>query len=369
MKNQIIIAGCGMVSPLGYDVLTSCAAARAGLVRSHVLDNFRIRSAVEGREEPVLGHSVRLLTSGYERNARLCRLMQGALKDLIEQNPDCPWQGKSHRFYLALPSPFRTRNEEASKATSSKPVSTEDNVPMLEKTVMQAIELSKWSGEVALGCISAGDSIAAMHAIEAAIADLLSGAVTFAIVLGADSLLDEDTLIWLHQSGRLKCDAAPSGLQPGEAGVSMLLTLEDQTRNSRPRITVTRPSINQNGSALNSGQPPNGEGLAEAIAAAVKASQHQLNRAWIVADQNGEFRTANEWGHALARLRAIDQAYADPAFWYPIASFGDSGAAGPLLGICMAWRAFERHYAVSDTAIITATSAGKERGAVSLTTH
>jgi len=356
------------VSSLGYDIVTSCAAARAGLVRPSILENFRIRSAEEGREEPVLGHSAKLLTTGYEGNARICRLIQGCLNDLMAQNSDHPWQGKRHRFYLALGDPFRTQTEEiTSQETSVTPTAIEDRLKDMEKEVIKAIGFSNWNGETEVGSISIRDRIGPFEAIETAIADLLSGTVEFAIVLGADSLLDEDTLTWLHQSGRLKCDGVPLGMQPGEAGVSILLTLDDQAKsNVHPKITVAMPAINQKGNALNSDQPLNGEGLAEAISSATNTSDRVLAQAWLVSDHNGEYRMANEWGHTLVRLRAIDQIYAAPTFWYPVASFGETGAACVLLSICMVCRAFERNYGVSDTAVVTATSTGKERGAIAL---
>ncbi len=91
------IAGIGLVSALGCDAATSCAAARAGLVRSRVLDNFALRSAVDGEAEPVIGHPVSLLTRGFEGDARLMRLLQGALTDLLADTADFPWAGTVHR--------------------------------------------------------------------------------------------------------------------------------------------------------------------------------------------------------------------------------------------------------------------------------
>jgi hypothetical protein len=66
-------------------------------------------------------------------------------------------------------------------------------------------------------------------------------------------------------------------------------------------------------------------------------------------------------------MRALNQAYAEPVFWYPTAWFGDTSVASLLLAACSVSRAFERRYAVMDTAIIATTSNGKERGAFLLT--
>jgi len=62
-SGAVVIGGLGMVASLGLDAATVCAAARAGLMRSRTLENYRLRSAVEGDEEPVIGHPVTMLTA------------------------------------------------------------------------------------------------------------------------------------------------------------------------------------------------------------------------------------------------------------------------------------------------------------------
>lgn len=358
-----------MVSSLGCDALTSCAAARAGLVRPMVLENYRMRSNEDGREEPVIGHPVSLLTSGYEGNARLCRLIQGSLMDLMAQNSKSPWLGRTHRFYLALPNHLSIHSHQDSlKNPTNLPPKNQGYLESLAKTVNQAIEFSNWNGDCSVGHISTNGRIAALETIQVAAADLAAGTVELAIILAVDSLLDEETLTWLHQSGRLKCDGAPSGLQPGEAGAALLLRLEsDADKNNLSSIKLRTPVINNNGTEFDSDQPLNGEGLADALSQVGQKHKLQQNRIWIVSDHNGEYDRATEWGHALLRMRALNQAYAEPIFWYPAAWFGDTNVASLLLAACSVSRAFERRYAVMDTAIIATTSNGKERGAFLLT--
>ena len=62
LSTPIAITGRGMVSSLGNDVRTSCAAARAGLVRPGELDYFQDLSSGDGEDVGVTGYPARLWT-------------------------------------------------------------------------------------------------------------------------------------------------------------------------------------------------------------------------------------------------------------------------------------------------------------------
>src|SRR5213594_3994493 len=233
----VVVASVGMVTALGCDNATSCAAARAGLVRSSVVKHYRMRSAVDGDEEPVIGHAASLLTHGFEGEARLSRLAQGALADLLARTAEFRWKDRSHRFYLSLPDPPRTlsgaeliadeaarraralssqQGEEAAEETADaaeaaaeaeeaaadveeaadrqgeeEAVATESTAA--ERILAKAASFADWPGETSLGFSSIAGHVGGLAAIQAAVRDLDSGAVQAAIVLAADSLLDEET--------------------------------------------------------------------------------------------------------------------------------------------------------------------------------
>src|SRR5207249_4212173 len=74
-----------------------------GLTRSSALEHYKARSAVEGVEQAVNGHQASLFTRGFEGEARLVRLAQAALTDLLRQSRAINWPERQHAFYLALP--------------------------------------------------------------------------------------------------------------------------------------------------------------------------------------------------------------------------------------------------------------------------
>src|SRR5215813_4737977 len=103
----IAITGRGMVASLGHDVDTCCAAARAGLVRSQPLD-YQVDSPDDSVGESAIGCPVPFLTAGFEGEARLLRLAQAGLTDLLRHVPEAPRTLASIPCYLSLPNPFRS---------------------------------------------------------------------------------------------------------------------------------------------------------------------------------------------------------------------------------------------------------------------
>jgi 3-oxoacyl-[acyl-carrier-protein] synthase-1 len=198
--------------------------------------------------------------------------------------------------------------------------------------------------------------------------DLSAGAVDAAVVVAADSLLDGPRLQVLHAQGRLKCDGAPAGLQPGEAGVALLLMrAADPALPPGPRLSLLTLCMDDEPLAFSAGSASTGEALARVLAAA--GAHRPGGPAWVLSDHNGEHYRANDWGSAWARLRAQDEAFADCTVWYPALSFGDTGAAGSLLALAMVQQAHLRGYAPAPTALVSAAADGPERGAVLLQLH
>ncbi|OLB14579.1 MAG: hypothetical protein AUH10_03730 [Gammaproteobacteria bacterium 13_2_20CM_66_19] len=351
----------GMVAALGNGVAMNCAAARAGIVRAQALENYRIRSAVDGEEEPVIGHAAGLLTRGFEGDARLVRLAHGALLDLLAQTPHIDWKTRPAQFYLSLPASGRAKPNPNQVAH----VSAATDLERARRILTRSAELAAWPQSPRLAAIKTSGHAGALEAVQAALDDLQAGRAEMAIILAIDSLLDAGSLDWLHASNRLKCDAAPDGLQPGEAGVAIVLTIHGSAPPascSTGRLLSVH--IGEETRHLLSAESARGEALAEVVAHAW--ADAGVSVPWLILDQNGEVHRALDWGHALVRLRAWTEAFAAPAVWYPAASFGDTGAASALLGICMSVRAWERDYAPSESAIVASVSDGKARAAVAV---
>jgi 3-oxoacyl-[acyl-carrier-protein] synthase-1 len=365
------ILAYGMVTALGTDAATSCASARAGLVRSRPLEHFRIRSGVTGEPEPIIAHPVLLLTNGFEGEARLLRLIHGAMADVAAQAGTHGLDLADAPIYLSLPASDRPQSaagliaDETVRSTraanAEQPPDARAEFARAAGILARAAALARWSRQPELAFLTTAGNAGGIEALRAAAVDLSSGRCRRAIVIGADSLLDATTLNWLQVSARLKCDAVPNGLQPGEAACALLLSAAE------PEVAqahIAKTAVGDEEASLDSGRVSSGGGLARALASADTGTRDHMP--WLLSDHNGETYRASELGHAIVRLRAQSPRFASPHIEYPAISFGDTGAASALVGIVWAIRAFARGYAPGGPALVAATSEGRLRAAASV---
>jgi hypothetical protein len=378
LSKPIAITGRGTVSSLGNDVRTTCAAARAGVVRPSQLDYFRVLSPADGADIPVTGYSATLWTFGFEGESRLLRLLQGALKDLQAQVPDAPWHGKRAGFYLSLPDSNRLdtgidlfvdekdRNTRIAKLRET----AGDALKPSNRTglIARAARLSGWPAPCSVRCVKSSGHTGIAECLAEAANELSSGEIEVAIVGGADTLLEEDALNWLKNTARLKTPECPAGLTPGEAGAFLLLETEAAANARGAHIWGILQDLRfaDDNRPLLSGRPPLGAGLEQVcFGIAETAKWRDGDPVWFITDQNGECYRAMEWGHALMRLLRMSKAFAQPALWYPAGSFGDTGAVAGALAICLATSAFERGYAPAPSVgLLSSADAGRRAAAL-----
>ena len=377
--DSVCITGMGMVSSLGLDAETSCAAARAGIVRAGEIDYFPVLSAVEGEPESAIGHPVPLLTYGFEGNTRLMRLLQGGLADLMNNLSHANGLLGRAEFYLSLPNSLRlsmgydidddqeTRQSRVAKAREAERCSPD--WATATRILQDVARLLGWPSKPSLRFVTCSGTTGVIEALHQARADLAAGLVEAAVVGGADSLLEETTLNWLKDTGRMKTPQSPAGLQPGEGSAFVLLETEWSAQNrGAQRLGVIRGlHLVTDSWTLISEESPLGLGLESAISNISTLSESQsMQPVWLITDQNGEPHRAMEWGNAVVRLRARSQVFAEPILWYPAASFGDTAAASGAIALCIAMCAFERGYAPAQIVTIGASSDGPLRAAALL---
>lgn len=363
-----------MVTALGCDSADACAAARAGLTRAAMIDGVKVSAAADGRPEPVAVHAVPVLTKGFEGETRLQRMVDHAMLDmkLLLSRACVPLDRVG--FYFAVPDPareyqalglitdekLREEKAEVAKALASKPFDGASAQRMLTRAAAAA----EWPGQIKLMRAFAAGQAAALACMAAARQELEEGRMELAIVAAVDSLISPTTLNWLHQCHRLKTTAMPIGLMPGEACVMLAMARGGPNAQGY----VLDAALGREPLSLWSGATSVGVGLGDVMARVAHSAlwQDAQAKAWVISDHNGEVYRANEWGHALVRLQGVWPAASDPTVWFPAINFGDTGSAGPLIGVCMALRAFERGHAPAGHAMVLASSEGEARAALVL---
>ncbi len=376
-----LIAANAMLTSLGADAATSCAAARAGLLRTQAVEGLRFISMTDGEPAPVIVHSAPLVTLGFEGLPRLERLLSHALADIREQLPEPLASGQGIGVYLSLPSPLRTltgfalmgkdavraANEELVEDLGGEPEPAHADAGFAQRLIADAACNAGFAAGTELRAVSLAGHAGGAQAIHAAMTDLAEGRVECALVAGVDSLLDEATLEWLASTSRLKLADMPVGLRPGEACAVLALTQPQHPASAASCCAIGQVEIGVEELTLLSGAVSVGEGLSRTLdGVARSANWAGSSSPWFIHDHNGEVYRASEWGHAVVRLRAQHEAFDAPEVWLPAASFGDTGAASALVGICVALAAFDRRYAPAERAVVVSSSESRLRSAMVL---
>jgi len=359
--SDVVITGIGLVTSLGLDVTTSCAAARAGIVRAAPLDFYPVRSPDDGSVSGVTAHAVSGVTEGFEGEARLVRLAAAALADLQRQSPEAPWKRGRNGFYVSIPDPDRGRigRDSPTELEKRKNENRTSDEARARRLLGSAARLGGWRQSIEIRKTATTGSTGVAEATHAAVHDLVEDKIDLAIVAGIESYLDENTLGWLESMERLKSPETPSGLQPGEAAGLFVLETRRSAEIRRAQIfcSIVAVDLAQEMKPLSSGENSTGKGLAVVLESASKIGEWTAaTPAWVISDHNGESYRGLEWGNALFRLASRVGGSQPMEVWYPAASFGELGSAFGVAAGSLALRAFARRYAPSNTAALISSS-------------
>lgn len=342
-----------LVTSLGHDAATTAAAARAGIVRASTLP-YLVDNVETKEPEPVTGHAVSGLAVGFEGRARLLRLAELALDDLLQHVSLATL--RSAHWLIALPAPLPTTPPpDLSDPESPPPPPPAVGPPRLEVVQMHRLIEQRLGAPVpAAHVLSFAGRTGVIRALGHARRLCAQGEVC--VVGTTDTLVDPDVLATLHAHGRLQVGGV--GLVPGEASAFVVV----ERGGGRPADVLGRMgagALAHEPGHLYSGQPALGQGLA--AAAAQLPSREPV---WPLSDCNGEPFRSSEWGHAAVRddvLRtSLDLAT------YPATAVGDTGAASTAVGLGLALRAFARGYAPRPTALLLAADALGGRGVLTI---
>lgn len=374
-----MISAVGMCSSLGPDVVSSCAAARAGITRAREQVHFEVLDQEAGDTVPLAAHSV-AAAEGFVGLGRLIRLGVAGLRDLQSQVELDPALLDESAFVVNLATGFyeemadaAQKREDGSTVYPPRPVAL--NGPELRERHSYYLDelvpaLLAQSGLRALqprAQVVVGDQAGWASALTWAMQLLASGAIRRCIVGGIDSLVDPGVLASLLDTRLLKTPENPVGLMPGEAAAFLLLERADavSSRAARPLATIHLPVFVEGEPHELSEDPVTGERLAAAIRAVVDPTPSRCPHL-VVCDCYGTYRNATEWGSALARL---PRELTDAPQWFPAAMFGTTGAAAGAVAACVAIRAFERGYAPGSDVLTWLASGRGERAAVRLSAN
>ncbi|WNG48314.1 hypothetical protein F0U60_32430 [Archangium minus] len=363
----VSITGLGLVSALAGDVVTSCAAARAGLSRWAELDV--LVSDEEALESvPLKGKSIPWLTEGFEGIGRFIRLGQAALADLLEYSGldavalprtgvlvQLPGGGllETHvtrslaaltdvKLRASVLAEFRDEQERARELLSRRVIPETLKLNGLSLPA-QAIQQCVFGGPATFVQMLA-------HASQL----LRSRQLDRCIVGGIDSYVDLDVLTCAYELGLVRTPRRPVGFFPGEAAAFVLLERTDEARARGGRIEAALGAMALHRESFHrfSGAAPVGTALFKSMSSCLEQSKDATRQPDLaIVNLNGDEFRARDFGTALVRLAGAGL----PSHfrqWYPVEQFGEIGATTGAASICLGVRGFARNYARSPSILV-----------------
>lgn len=374
--DRAVVSAAGMCSSLGPDVVSSCAAARAGITRPRPQVHFQVLDQEAGETVPLAAHSVPG-AEGFVGLGRLIRLGVAGLRDLQTQAALDPALLDESAFVVNLPTGFyqemvdgAEKREDGAAAYPSRPVAL--NGPELgERQSYYLTQLiPPLLAQSGLGPIQPrahvllGDQAGWATALASAMQLLASGTIQRCIVGGIDSLIDHTVLSALLDARLLKTPENPVGMMPGESAAFLLVERAEvaRARGAGPLAAIDPPVLSQGDPHDLSEEPVTGKTLAAAIRSALDA-RPSSGPHLVLGDCNGTYRSAMEWGSAQTQL---PRDVADAPQWFLPAMFGVTGAATGPMAACVTVRAFQRGYAPGPEVLTWLASGRGDRAVVRL---
>lgn len=340
---KLAVIGHGMVSALGNDSISSCAALRAG---------------VSGVRQSILWDP----SAGARMNAARPGLHQW-------------WQGSSMLAELVFPAINQCFDEVKTQKLQIKLT----QIPIILVTSaadrpLRDLNLDKqlWNDlAIKLGWplppgsqVIPGGRTGMVDAFAQAQQILLSDKAPVCIVAGVESFLRQELVNHYLNQNRLLCATNSNGFIPGEAASAVLLSLAQRISSSELIIESIGKGIEKSGAGGDKTVPVNGDGLTNAIKQALTAANVQFNQLnWCLSDSNGERFKFKEYTIAAARLDrpnpSTTRVNGQIQLWHPIEYLGEIGAAILPSLLIWAFEAHRRHYAPGTSVLI---HAGEDNG-------
>ncbi len=315
MATALAIGATGMVTGVGLDAPSSCAAIRCAI------DNFQETCFLDRAGEWILGCEVSLERPWRGRQ----KLLQMAVMAVREALADCPeFNAPETPLLLCLPELNRPGR-----------VLDNDNQLFFELQSELGLEFHENSRIIASGHVSV--ALALRHAQQL----IHQQGHLRALVVATDSFLVTPTLAHFEQEDRLLTSQNSNGFIPGEAGVA--LVLESPGRVSGERLCCHGLGFGVESAHVASDLPLRGDGLTMAIKDSLRDAGCQMGDLdFRITDLSGEQYYFKEASLALSRTLRTRKEQFD--IWHPADCIGEVGAASGAVMLVVLKAACEKGY-------------------------
>jgi 3-oxoacyl-[acyl-carrier-protein] synthase I len=329
MSVTVDIIQCGAVTAVGLTAPQTCAAIRAGI------SGFRRAYPLPPPQDALLGSPVPARKQLKRKPAEwLVNLAARAISECLTES------APAARIALMVNLPEANRKHPALTGTNAAEF---------------AQKLQERLGTRFLGPVfTLQDGHAgALRLLEHARDLIIKGEVEQCVVGGVDSLLNEQDIVRLQKTYRIRGPENAHGVIPGEGAAFVLLSPRMRPVRSATRLLGVGVALEKD--TVLSPRFSQGRGLQDALNLAVQdAAIEESTVTFRVSDLNGERYRA--WESLLAATRFYRTRRERLPCWYLAAAVGDLGAAAGALALIVAAAAVSRDYAAGSIAMCEASS-------------
>ena len=325
MTAALEIVSVGMVTAVGLDAPSACAAMRAGI------DGFQETHFQSGPGEALIGAPVPL-PRGWIGEKRLAHLAAGAICEAFETVPEARGQSA---VILCLPEEDRPGRPVRDERAMMRNMLDIAEIPPQVRSL--SVSHGRPSGHVALD-----------HARRI----LAANETPFVLIVVVDSYLTTHAVAHYRSQRRLLTQANPDGFIPGEAAAAILCTKAGTGGFRLFGLGLSREkSFIYNDEDI----PFRGDGIVEAYKSAFLQTGIEMNGlGYRISDLIGEAYFFKQT--ALASIRLIRGHHGFQDLWSPAESLGNVGASVVPLMIGMAWTAARKGYSGGNPVLVEASN-------------
>lgn len=325
MSKTIDISAIGMVTAVGLDAPSSCAAMRAKL------DGFQETRFMGAGGNWLVGAPVQM-PRNWIGEKRLAHMAAAAVTEVFATRPEA--RGTTD-VILCLAEESRKGSLTPDPARLARRIG--EIVDLDPTTKTRAIAHGRPSGFVALGT--------ARKMID-------RGDAQNVLIVGVDSYLSTRAVAHYLSDERLLVDGNANGFIPGEAAGAVLCTKQGKGSLSLTGLGLTR----EKASIYNADDLPlRGDGMTDAYAHAFKEGGIDMAElGYRISDLIGEQYWFKQT--ALASLRLLRGRHDFQDLWSPAESLGNVGAAVVPIMVGMAFTAAQKGYAAGNPTLLEASA-------------
>lgn len=358
-----------MVSALGLDAITSCAAARAGVCRLAETDDLFVEDIRGAEVAPVSVHRVPRISSGLFGYGRLLSLALAALADLQRSTTNAE-RRRSGLIVVSGDSVYQDARVRQLRQTGEATTSTPENAAEADGIAATVQRSREHLSKELLGALVAhsgldvaphlrvtipAGAVGVVAALRQAEDWLVRRECDCCIVGGVDSLIDPAILAAIDGLGLLRVPNRAVGMFPGEAACFLLLMRAPDVTARREQVAAF---VDASATAHETAHPlvglagAEGGGLRAAITEAVaRLPDRGADIGLAIANLNGDPYRSFSWGR-ITPPGAIPIPLGSFPLWLPPLHFGDVGAATGPVSIAMAAHGWARNYAPRSSALV-----------------